>query len=109
MMKRCSPSLQDGLQFLDEHTSSSVVLVQVTSVSDGSVALDTGASLPYDYLVLAPGSTYPEPALKGFTGSFAERSATMQVLLLILASLTSELDVGMHGRGAKSAMHCKLA
>ena len=65
-----------------KHDSSSKAIVQVTSVSDGSVALDTGASVPYDYLVLAPGSSYPEPALKGFTGSLAERSAVMQVLTL---------------------------
>jgi len=65
-----------------EHETSSVAVVQVTSVSDGAVALDTGASVPYDYLVLAPGSSYPEPALKGFTGSLAERSAVMEVLTL---------------------------
>ena len=56
-------------------------------MSDTSVALDTGASVPHDYLVLAPGSSYPEPALKGFTGSLAERSATMQVLHPLSASL----------------------
>ena len=57
-----------------------MIKAQVTAVSDGSVALDSGAAVPYDYLVLAPGSTYPEPALKGLSGSLAERSAAMQVL-----------------------------
>ena len=49
--------------------SEAVPIMQVTNVTDKSVALDTGAAVPYDYLVLAPGSTYLEPAIKSFAGT----------------------------------------
>ena len=51
----------------------------MTNVTSSSVTLDTGGAVPYDYLVLAPGSTYLEPAIKGFAGTLAERKAAVQV------------------------------
>lgn len=49
-------------------------------ITDTAVLLESGASsVPYEFLVLAPGSTYPEPAIKGFSGSLADRKATIQV------------------------------
>ena len=51
----------------------------MASVTDNSVALDTGGAVPYDYLVLATGSSYPEPAIKSFAGTLAERKAAVQV------------------------------
>ena len=56
-----------------------MVNAKVTSVSDSAVSLSDGQSLPFDYLVLAPGSTYPDPAIKALTGTLADRKAFLKV------------------------------
>ena len=41
--------------------------------------LDTGAEIMFDWLVLAPGSTYADGPIKNFTGSVDDRQAVIQV------------------------------
>ena len=55
------------------------VAARVTAIAANSVTLDTGAAVEYDYLILAPGSSYPEPAIKAFSGSLADRQAAIKV------------------------------
>ena len=43
--------------------------------------MDTGARVPYDYLVLSSGSTYPCPEIKAARGSLAERKQAYAVRL----------------------------
>ncbi len=47
----------------------------------GAVEVDTGARVPYDYLVLASGSSYPCPEIKAARGSLAERKQAYAVRL----------------------------
>lgn len=58
-----------------------VIIAAVTGVSLAAVSLDDGQSLPYDYLVLAPGSTYPDPIIKAFAGTLSTRQAAIKVCL----------------------------
>lgn len=53
---------------------------RVTAVSESAVTLEDGSRLEFDFLILAPGSTYPEPAIKDFAGSLADRKAAIQVI-----------------------------
>lgn len=64
-----------------------VVIAHVTAVSLAAVSLDDGQSLPYDFLVLAPGSTYPDPAIKAFAGTLSTRQAAIQVCLGLRSKL----------------------
>lgn len=56
-----------------------LVPARATAVTASAVVLDKGQEVAYDYLILAPGSSYPEPAIKGFAGSLADRKAAIQV------------------------------
>ena len=56
-----------------------VVAARATAVTASAVQLDNGQEVPFDYLVLAPGSTYPERIIKAFSGSLAERKAFIKV------------------------------
>jgi anthranilate/para-aminobenzoate synthase component II len=56
-----------------------VVQARATAVTTSAVQLDDGQELSYDYLILAPGSSYPEPIIKGFSGSLADRKASIKV------------------------------
>ena len=46
-----------------------------------AVEVDTGARVPYDYLILASGSTYPCPEIEVARGSLAERKQAYAVRL----------------------------
>lgn len=52
---------------------------RVFAIGERSVTLETGAQLPFDYLVLAPGSTYADNAIKDVGGTAAERQALIEV------------------------------
>lgn len=52
---------------------------RVFAIGECSVTLETGAQLPFDYLVLAPGSTYADNAIKDVGGTAAERQALIEV------------------------------
>ncbi len=57
----------------------SFIAAAATAVTPSSVTLSTGGNVPFDFLILAPGSSYPEPAIKGFSGTLADRKAAIQV------------------------------
>lgn len=52
---------------------------RVATIRERSVELETGAVFPFDYLILAPGSTYADNAIKDVGGTAAERQALIQV------------------------------
>ena len=52
---------------------------RVATIRERSVVLETGAEFPFDYLILAPGSTYADNAIKDVGGTAAERQALIQV------------------------------
>jgi NADH dehydrogenase FAD-containing subunit len=52
---------------------------RVAIIGERSVELETGAVLPFDYLILAPGSTYADNAIKDVGGTAAERQALIEV------------------------------
>lgn len=52
---------------------------RVVALRERSVALETGAELPFDYLILAPGSTYADNNIKAVGGTAAERQALIEV------------------------------
>jgi NADPH-dependent 2,4-dienoyl-CoA reductase/sulfur reductase-like enzyme len=56
-----------------------VLEARATAVTPAAVQLDDGQQVAYDYLILAPGSSYPEPAIKAFSGSLADRKAAIKV------------------------------
>lgn len=56
-----------------------VVVGRATAVTAAAVQLHDGQQVAYDYLILAPGSSYPEPAIKAFSGSLADRKAAIKV------------------------------
>ena len=56
-----------------------VVVGRATAVTAAAVQLDDGQQVAYDYLILAPGSSYPEPAIKAFAGGLADRKAAIKV------------------------------
>jgi NADPH-dependent 2,4-dienoyl-CoA reductase/sulfur reductase-like enzyme len=56
-----------------------VVEARAAAVTAAAVQLDDGRQVAYDYLILAPGSSYPEPAIKAFAGSLADRKAAIKV------------------------------
>jgi hypothetical protein len=53
----------------------------VATIGERSVELETGAVFPFDCLILAPGSTYADNAIKDVGGTAAERQALIEVLL----------------------------
>lgn len=52
---------------------------RVAEIGDRSIHLEMGVELPFDYLVLAPGSTYADNAIKDVGGTAAERQALIEV------------------------------
>ena len=56
-----------------------MVTAKAVGVNETAVFLDNGEVLPYDYLVLAPGSSYPDATIKSLTGSLASRTAFLKV------------------------------
>lgn len=67
---------------------------RVTAVSESTVTLEDGSRLEFDFLILAPGSTYPEPAIKNFAGSLADRKADIQKEQERLRSASSVAIIG---------------
>lgn len=48
------------------------------SVSDSEVHLTNGASIPFDYLVLASGSTWTDPVCSGTEATLSDRRLAQQ-------------------------------
>lgn len=55
-----------------------VVHASATSVSETEVQLDNGSSLPFDYLVLASGSTWDDPVNSGTDPLLTDRKLNQQ-------------------------------
>ncbi len=55
-----------------------VVHAHATSVSEAEVQLDDGSSLPFDYLVLASGSTWDDPVNSGTDPLLTDRKLNQQ-------------------------------
>ena len=55
-----------------------VVHASATSVSETEVHLDNGSSLPFDYLVLASGSTWDDPVNSGTDPLLTDRKLNQQ-------------------------------
>ena len=55
-----------------------VVHASATSVSETGVQLDNGSSLPFDYLVLASGSTWDDPVNSGTDPLLTDRKLNQQ-------------------------------
>lgn len=56
---------------------------RVATIRERSVELESRAVFPFDYLILAPGSTYADNAIKDVGGTAAERQALIQVGLRV--------------------------
>ena len=72
----CSGVLFDYASIPDIGT---LVRARVTEIGESAVVLESGVELPFDYLVLAPGSTYADNAIKDVGGTAAERQALVEV------------------------------
>lgn len=55
-----------------------VLHATASSVSDSEVVLSDGTSLPFDYLVLASGSTWTDPVCSGTEASLTDRRLAQQ-------------------------------
>ena len=55
-----------------------VVVARAAAVTASAVQLEDGRQIDYNYLILAPGSSYSSSAIKAFSGSLAERKAAIQ-------------------------------
>ncbi len=55
-----------------------VVHASASSVSETEVQLDNGSSLPFDYLVLASGSTWDDPVNSGTDPLLTDRKLNQQ-------------------------------
>ena len=55
-----------------------VLHATASSVSDSNVVLSDGSSLPFDYLVLASGSTWTDPVCSGTEASLTDRRRAQQ-------------------------------
>lgn len=66
-----------------------VLHATANSVSDSEVVLSDSTSLPFDYLVLASGSTWTDPVCSGTEASLTERRLAQQachMLLIVIAN-----------------------
>lgn len=52
---------------------------RVAAVGERSITLETSAEFQFDYLILAPGSTYADNAIKHIGGTVSERQALIEV------------------------------
>lgn len=55
-----------------------VIHGSAASVTESEVRLDNGASLPFDYLVLASGSTWDDPVCSGTDAKLSDRKQFQQ-------------------------------
>lgn len=74
--KPVTPSL--GVCAQDVPKVGRVVHASATSVSETEVRLDNGSSLPFDYLVLASGSTWDDPVNSGTDHLLTDRKLNQQ-------------------------------
>lgn len=67
---------------------------RVAAVGERSITLETSAEFQFDYLILAPGSTYADNAIKQFGGTVAERQALIEAEHERLSAAGSVLIIG---------------
>lgn len=70
-----------------------IVTAHAHSFTDSAVVTDQGQTIPYDYLVLATGSSYPSP-IKESSGTLADRQQTYKDGYEELKAATSILIIG---------------
>ena len=61
----------------------------VTHVAEHEVQLSDGSSVPFDFLVLATGSTWTDPVCSGTEEFLNDRRQAQMVILIILLRCTS--------------------
>ena len=101
-----------SVPFSDIPNLGKVVKDSVSSITEGSVLLASGASLPYDYLVLAPGCAYGVPtfvAPASGEGTVAEREAAAKVRAAAVAAAPAVVVVGGGPVGVEAAAEVAVA
>ena len=59
-----------------------VVHASAASISESEVQMDNGSSVPFDYLVLASGSTWADPVCSGTDAALSDRKVHQQASTL---------------------------
>lgn len=68
-----------------------VLHATAASVSDSEVHLSNGASVPFDYLVLASGSTWTDPVCSGTEATLTDRRLAQQACSTLLMMTSNPL------------------